>query len=57
MMKTEVKKYKVTKFTAIENVNLMKDVIHFNHSNIDDYTTFRLLNAIDEIETYIKGKE
>jgi uncharacterized protein YutE (UPF0331/DUF86 family) len=36
------------------NVELIRDLTHMNHNDIDDYTRYRMLKAIDKIETFNK---
>lgn len=43
-----------------ESAELIRDIVHMQHDLVDDYAQYRILKAIDKIETFnkeIKQKE
>lgn len=41
--------------TVIENsLELILDLVHFNHRNLDDYTRYRMVKALEKIKMYNK---
>ena len=41
--------------SEIENsVELILDLVHFNHRNLDDYTRYRMVKALEKIKMYNK---
>lgn len=45
---------KQCKDTIKNNVELIRDLTHMNHQSLDDYTMYRMLKALDKIETFNK---
>ena len=42
------------KFEINSSVELIRDLTHMNHHSLDDYTMYRILKALDKIETFNK---
>ena len=36
------------------SLELIRDLTHMNHNDLDDYTMYRILKALDKIETFNK---
>jgi hypothetical protein len=45
---------KKIKFEIETSVELLRDLTHMNHNDLDDYTKYRMLKALDKIETFNK---
>ena len=37
-----------------KSAELIRDIIHMQHDLVDDYATYRILKALDKIETFNK---
>jgi len=35
-------------------VELIRDLVHMNHNSLDEYTQYRMLKALEKIETFNK---
>jgi hypothetical protein len=45
---------KKIKFEINTSTDLLRDLVHLNHNDLDDYTQYRMLKALDKIEMYNK---
>ncbi len=45
---------KSTKEESKKAIELIEDLIHFNHRNIDEYTRYRMMKACEIIKEYNK---
>jgi uncharacterized protein YutE (UPF0331/DUF86 family) len=45
---------KKIKKTIKESAELIRDIIHMQHHLVDDYARYRILKAVDKIETFNK---
>jgi predicted phage-related endonuclease len=45
---------KAVKKVIKENTELIRDIVHMQHDLVNDYARYRILKALDKIETYNK---
>ena len=45
---------KQIKKTIKESAELIRDIVHMQHDLVDDYARYRILKALDKIETFNK---
>ena len=45
---------KTVQKTIKESAELIRDIIHMQHDLVDDYARYRILKALDKIETFNK---
>ena len=38
----------------LNSLELVLDLVHFNHRNLDDYTRYRMVKALEKIKMYNK---
>ena len=45
------------KFEIENSVELLTDLVHFNHKVLDDYTRYRMIKALEKITLFNKERK